>query len=418
MRPRVWPGDVALAALVAIPVVPSSLSLLADSSLSTVWQVAATLAVAVLHVAMAARRTWPLASFAFVALAELALATAPSVAVESGGRALTIPLILLPSSVVFGFSLYAVAAYGRRPAPALALAVGVVGAVLSLVRLARAGDDGPADLLSGTWEIGFALAGLLTAVGAAWSLGLFRRMHTAYVEALEDRTERAEAEREERARAAAMAERARIAREMHDIVAHSLAVIVRQADAGRYAARTDPAVADRVLGVIAGNGREALVDMRSMLGVLRTGDGQDASAPQPTLADVDDLLDKVRASGLPVRFGAAGEAVPLERAGELAAYRLAQEALTNVVKHAGTDAAAEVGFAWDAAGLTVTVTDDGGRSAATDPVGDEGHGLAGMRERLHLAGGTLAAERRPGGGFVVRGRIPRRERPTGTAMRR
>ena len=163
------------------------------------------------------------------------------------------------------------------------------------------------------------------------------------------RRRRADELRAERARAAAREERTRIAREMHDMVAHSLAVIVRQADAAGYAARADPAAAEQVLATVAATGREALRDMRNLLGVLRrddTLDGPEDFGPQPTLADLPDLITVVRGSGLPVTLIEHGPAVPLDRAGELAAYRLVQEALTNVVKHAGADARADVQLGW------------------------------------------------------------------------
>ncbi|MGI8576998.1 MAG: sensor histidine kinase [Nocardioidaceae bacterium] len=269
-------------------------------------------------------------------------------------------------------------------------------------------------MLSGPWQISFGLAALLAAVVAAWSLGLFRRMRATYVEALEDQAKRAEEQREERAKAAAREERARIAREMHDIVAHSLAVIVRQADAGRYAVGGDPAAAEQFLTTVAGIGREALTDMRSLLGVLRRDDTHnalsDGSGPQPTLSDLPELLARLRAAGLTVALVDQGPPVPLERAGELAAYRLVQEALTNVVKHAGA-ANAEVTLSWDDRGLTVTVTDTGGAARSAGDRGPVGSGLVGMSERLRLAGGHLVAGPRSGDGFLVRGRVPARAGP-------
>lgn len=403
-----WFGDAALAVLVAVPAVISSLQVLRGTTNSPGWATVVITAVVVLHLALIGRRTWPFGSFAVASAAELALALAPNLDATPGSGILSFPPILLPSSIVFVFALYAVAAYGRRPAPGIALVIGCVGAVGSTARLAQA--DGARDtVLSGTWQTAFGLAALITAVAAAWSLGLSRRMHAAYVDALEEKAQRAEVERQEQTLAAAREERTRIAREMHDIVSHSLAVIVRQADAGRYAARADPAAAEQVLSTIAGTGREALDDMRSLLGVLRGTDAPVAgSGPQPTLADLDALIDKVRASGLAVAFSERGDRVPLDRASELAAYRLVQEALTNVAKHAGRAAAADVSLAWDGGGLSVTVTDMAGHPPADRGSTPGGQGLVGMRERLQLAGGTLTAQAHPDGGFVVHGRVPAR----------
>jgi len=354
-RPRPWVADAALAVLVAAPLAASSVSLVSGSRAPGHWAAGLLAAVAVVHLALVGRRTWPLASFVVITFAVLVLGVAPDLTVAPGagsgaGREGTaFAPILLPSSAVFFVALYGVAAYGRRPVPGVGLTVGVLGAGLVTARLAQAPDVAPGTTLGGPVQIGFVLAALLAAVGAAWGLGLFRRMRSAYVHALEEEARRADELRAERARAAAREERTRIAREMHDMVAHSLAVIVRQADAAGYAARADPAAAEQVLATVAATGREALRDMRNLLGVLRrddTLDGPEDFGPQPTLADLPDLITVVRGSGLPVTLIEHGPAVPLDRAGELAAYRLVQEALTNVVKHAGADARADVQLGW------------------------------------------------------------------------
>jgi signal transduction histidine kinase len=352
------------------------------------------LAIVVSSVAFAFRRVAPTASFAVVSVALLVQTLVPS---SSG---------VLPTLIIFPFSLFAFCAYGRRWAPALGLAVSLVGAGAITIHLVLNPQTGQGEVPL------FALYGTSLAVAlVGWSLGLFRRVQLAYIAALEERATRAEAEREERVKAAAREERTRIAREMHDVIAHSLAVIVSQAQGGRYAARSDPERAAAVLATIAETGRQALSDMRGLLDVLRPdapaiGD-RDAGgewAPQPTLAELPDLLDRVRGAGLPVTYTESGTTRPLGPAAELAIYRLVQEALTNTLRHAGTGAEATLLLDWDAQGLTVVVRDNG-RSAA--PSSGGGHGLIGMRERLASVGGSVAAGPLPEGGFKVEARLPR-----------
>ncbi|HEX7104236.1 MAG TPA: histidine kinase [Nitrolancea sp.] len=351
------------------------------------------LAIVVASVAFAFRRVAPAASFAVVSVALLIQTIVPN---SSG---------VLPTLVIFPFSLFAFSAYGRRWAPALGLAVSLVGAGAITTELMLNPPSGqghvPLVALYGT-SLAVALVG--------WSLGLFRRVQLAYIAALEERAARAEAEREERARAAAREERTRIAREMHDVVAHSLAVIVSQAQGGRYAARSDPDRAGAVLATIAETGRQALSDMRGLLDVLRpdapvTGDikTDEGWTPQPTLAELPDLLERVRAAGLPVTYTASGAERPLGPAAGLAIYRLVQEALTNTLKHAGPGAEATVRFDWGEQALTAIVRDSG-RGVVPSP--GEGHGLIGMRERLASVGGSVTAGPLPGGGFKVEARLP------------
>jgi signal transduction histidine kinase len=191
---------------------------------------------------------------------------------------------------------------------------------------------------------------------------------------------------------------------MHDVVAHGLSVIVVQADGARYAAAKDPDVAVSTLGTIAGTGREALTEMRRLLGLLR--DGDTGVRPQPSLDDVRHLVEEARAAGTRVD-AELPEPTPVVPDGVgLAAYRIVQEALTNVRKHAGPAAAARVRVAVDR-DLRVEVRDDG-RGAAAAPGGPDGRGLGlvGMRERTAVHGGTLEAGPATGGGFVVSARLP------------
>lgn len=349
------------------------------------------LAAVVAPVALVFRRVAPLRSFAVVSLAALVQTVLPGAPPAP------------PSLVAFLFSLFAACAYGQRWAPLLGLAVGAVGAGLITAQLMLSGQ-----ITQGSFGIVPLYGSLLAAVLTAWSLGLFRRVQLAYIAALEERAARAEAEREERARQAVREERARIAREMHDVLAHALAVIISQAQGGQYAARSDPARATETLATIAAAGRQALAETRGLLGLLRAetpatpGDGW---APQPTLGELPALLDRVRDAGLPVQSTEHGAAFPLGPAAELALYRLVQEALTNTLKHAGPGAEASVCFDWHDDGLALTVSDTGqGGTADTGA----GRGVLGMRERLAVVGGSLAAGPGEAGGFVVRAWLPRR----------
>ncbi|MGC4174839.1 sensor histidine kinase [Demequina sp.] len=203
---------------------------------------------------------------------------------------------------------------------------------------------------------------------------------------------------------AAAAERARIAREMHDVVAHTLSVVVAQADGGRFAAKTDPEAAQRTLDTIAEVSRSALTEMRALLGILRDGDGVAAMGPQPSLDDIPVLVSAMREGGLNVSFVTTGTPRPLPIGAGLTLYRVAQEALTNVLKHAGPSPTAYVQLTWEDAGVALTVSDDGRGAAAR---GDgSGTGITGMHERVALFGGTLSAGPRAGGGFVVKARLP------------
>lgn len=203
---------------------------------------------------------------------------------------------------------------------------------------------------------------------------------------------------------AAAAERARIAREMHDVVAHTLSVVVAQADGGRFAAKTDPEAAQRTLETIAEVSRSALTEMRALLGVLRDGDGEAAMGPQPSLDDIPALVASMREGGLNVSFVTTGTPRPLPIGAGLTLYRVAQEALTNVLKHAGPDPVAYVQLTWEDDGVGLTISDDGRGAAARND--GSGTGITGMHERVTLFGGSLGVGPKAGGGFVVRARLP------------
>jgi signal transduction histidine kinase len=202
---------------------------------------------------------------------------------------------------------------------------------------------------------------------------------------------------------AVLEERARIARELHDLVAHNVSVMVVQAGAERHALSGEQAETRETLAAIEQSGRQALAEARRLLGMLRRDGEPDALEPQPGLEQLGTLVEHVRRAGLPVGLTVDGEAAPLPAGLDLCAYRIVQEGLTNALKHAGAGARAEVRVAYAPEALEIDVRDDG-RGGAVDGAG---HGLIGMRERVALYGGELAAGPRPEGGFGVHARLPR-----------
>lgn len=219
-------------------------------------------------------------------------------------------------------------------------------------------------------------------------------------------TERLAEEQRERARQVAAQERARIARELHDVVAHGVSVMVIQAVAARAVAGRDRDAAAEALRSVERCGREALVDLRQMIGVLHRADIGVLGAASPGLAQLERLADRARAAGLPVDVRVEGEARPLPEGLDLVSYRVVQEALTNAIKHAGP-ASARVRVTFAAGCLKLEVADDGHGCVPGGPSGEgAGHGLAGMRERLALYGGQLHTGRGPDGGFAVQATIP------------
>jgi signal transduction histidine kinase len=221
--------------------------------------------------------------------------------------------------------------------------------------------------------------------------------------ALARRAELLEAERDTRARLAVTEERARIARELHDIIAHSVSVMVVQAGAAEQVVERDPGQAATALRAIGTTGRDALIDLRRLLGLLRRDEMPAALAPRPGLADLPALADQVRAAGLPVSVSVPSDAVTLPAGVDLTAFRVIQEALTNSLKHAG-EASAAVTVRYAPEALEITVSDTGAGVASV--AGEPGHGLAGMRERVSLYGGQLDAGPAPSGGFRVSARLP------------
>ncbi|MBZ6477696.1 sensor histidine kinase [Streptomyces griseocarneus] len=246
----------------------------------------------------------------------------------------------------------------------------------------------------------------------AWVMGDSVRTRRAYWAQLEERATRLEKEREQQAQIAVTAERARIARELHDVVAHNVSVMVVQADGAAYVLDSSPEQAKQALATISGTGRQALAEMRRLLGVLRTDDAAEGGeyVPQPDVEQIGELVEQVRGAGLPVEFRVEGAPRPLPSGVELTAYRIVQEALTNTRKHGGPDVGASVRLTYFDDGLGLLVEDDGRgaqhelyESGGADGMG---HGLIGMRERVGMVGGTLDAGPRPGGGFRISVLLP------------
>ena len=271
--------------------------------------------------------------------------------------------------------------------------VGVVAvAAIAAADLARPGSFSANGSRPAAWLV-FAIA---------WLVGRDLRRRRQRVADLEDRAARLEREREEQAQRAVAEERGRIARELHDVIAHGVSVIVVQAQAGPHLV-DDP---QRVVGVfraIESSGRDALVELRRLLGILRSEDQELAIGPQPGLGSLQSLVEQMRTAGLPVQLRIEGEPVHLPAGIDLSAYRIVQEALTNVVKHAGA-AAAEVVIRYGPRALELAIVDNGNGRAANR--NGAGHGLIGMRERVALYDGTLEAGTQEGGGYALRARLP------------
>ncbi|MFI7233411.1 sensor histidine kinase [Nonomuraea angiospora] len=300
-------------------------------------------------------------------------------------------LVMWPPLLVASY--YAgLALSGRR----LAAYLGGCLAVCGIAALAGAGRGGPYELMTAT--TGNALILALAVIGLPLALGLLVRTRR---EAARERAERREHEHVMRAERARAQERARIAREMHDVVAHRVSLMVLHA--GALEMRASDEETERAAALIGGIGREALANLRDVLGVLRTPENSPLQPP-PALGDLDRLLDQSRALGIAVARHDEGEARPVEPAVERTAYRVVQEALTNVHKHAG-DAATDVLIRYGPGELEVEVRNQAPGSPPEELPG-AGWGLVGLRERVELLGGTLRTSAQDGGGFLVSARIP------------
>ncbi|MFJ2112528.1 sensor histidine kinase [Streptomyces sp. NPDC087850] len=287
-----------------------------------------------------------------------------------------------------------------------------------------------------TWRVGFATMAVLSAVALGFgpgpwyaqeNLGVFAwtgmasaagdavRSRRAFIGAIRERAERAERTREEEARRRVAEERLRIARDLHDVVAHHIALVNVQAGVASHVMDRRPDQAKEALAQVRAASRSALGELRATVGLLRqSGDPAAPTEPAPGLAHLDALLDTFRNAGLPVEFVRNGEAhrTALPAAVDLAAYRIIQEALTNVRKHAGPAAKAEVSVVRIGSTVEITVLDGGGSTADGTAAPDSGgHGLIGMRERVTALGGTLTAAPRYGGGFRTQAILPVRDLP-------
>jgi signal transduction histidine kinase len=241
-----------------------------------------------------------------------------------------------------------------------------------------------------------------------WVAGRTIRNQTALTRELAEKAERAEHAREEEERRAIALERSRIARELHDVLAHNLSVMVVQASAARRVLDKNPVTAVEAAALIERTGREALAEIRQLFGPVRRGDGEDLSGP-PSIARVEQLARRARAAGLRVELRVVGDPVVLPAGIDLTAYRIVQEALTNAIKHAGS-ANAAVTVAYEPNEVVLSVEDDGDATRDGYDLSDAGggHGLVGMRERAALYGGLVQAGPRRGGGFAVHARLPTR----------
>ncbi|TDD66321.1 sensor histidine kinase [Actinomadura darangshiensis] len=365
-------------AFFALPVLLMSLpSLLNDAYGIEKWQLG--LLTVVLTGPLVLRRTYPRTVFAAV--------------VAISGVQCLLGVIPVPANVAVLAGLYTVTA-GRTVRWGVgALLIAVAGAGMATYRYPSGGDDRRLAFIT-----------LMVLVSGVYVLGLHMRTRRAYLRSVEERAERLERERDNEVKVAMAAERARIARELHDVVAHNVSVIVVQADGASYAIDTDVGRARQALEAISSTGRTALAEMRRLLGVLRENDDAGAFAPQPGVAQLDDLVEQVRASGLAVAYEVDGTPAAMSEGRQLTVYRIVQEALTNTLKHGGPRVTVSVRLRYAEDALEIRVDDDGRGAAAADD--GRGHGLAGMRERVAVYGGTVRAAPRPGGGFEVIARIP------------
>jgi signal transduction histidine kinase len=268
----------------------------------------------------------------------------------------------------------------------------------------------------------FRSAGAMAASGftylTVWTVGYAKGMHRRYTaHLLRNQSQLARAELQQ-ARRDVTEERMRIARELHDVVAHSMSVITVQAAFGALVVGDESPDARAALTAIESTGRQTLTELRALVGVLRTAEsgetiGSSDLAPAPSLADLGSLIEQTARAGVAVDLTVSGPQRPLPAGIELSAYRIVQESLTNVVRHAATTTA-QARIAYSATGLTIEVTDDGRHSATTEPAG---HGLIGMRERVRLYGGSMQAGPGSGGGFRVLVTLPSERQDSVTPRR-
>jgi signal transduction histidine kinase len=386
---------------------------------------------------------WPRAADAVLAVA---IFLAAVFLVDGPGDSVVFrPIGDVPIPALLVFAMASAALYWRRSAPLAVLGVAVIAwavtlgsgysdlggvAIIALYSVGRYATDNRwahvgvvaaivvvvVDSLTGPLSWGEGVFGGVV-MFVAWYVG--RRLRLRQERAAELLREQAA-----EARRIVTEERTRIARELHDVVAHRVSLMTVQAGAAKAVAAEDPEAAVRAMGAVEEAGRQALAELRHLLGVLRPETGLDGLGPQPGLADLPRLVEQIRGAGVDVSLATDGVPADLPARVDLFAYRIVQEALTNVLKHAGPGAHTEVRLGTDRSGIVIEVVDNGKGSEppsaaagplrpAESPVGDRqdrrsaaGHGIVGMRERALLLGGTLDARPRPGGGFRVVAHLP------------
>ena len=333
--------------------------------------------------AMLVRSWWPLVALTGAAAMSLVHALLPDTP-------------FMPVDLAAPVALFTLAARAHRRWLSYASAVAVVACAFAPAVLRE-----PSILAPVAWGGGVFVPPAVLAF--AWLVGDRSRTRRAYLDQAMQRARDLERQRDHQAELAAAAERARIARELHDAVAHGLAIIVIQAQAAAGAMERRPAVARAALVSIVATGRDSLGEMRRLLGMARP-DGAEL-APLPGLADLPALVERVCSTGLPVTLHQSGAPADMPTAVGLSAYRIAQEGLTNALKHAGPEATVDVSVHYGPDTVEVTVADTGS-GAGGPPDERRGNGLRGMRERVAMLGGTFIATDRPTGGFEVLARLP------------
>jgi len=364
---RWWMFDVLVTLLVALFSLPNLVQEhVTPTPLVVIVQVALTIPLVV-------RRVWPSAVFAWL------------FGVSAAAGLWNVRLVFSFALVV---ALYTIAAQESRRRALVAAGLlegGVIAAVVSLAG-------------SGWWHGAILGSGM---VAAALGLGLYSATRRAYLKELHDRAERLERERDQQQELATAAERARITREMHDIVAHHLAVMIALSDGAAAASAGTSPQAAMAMRTVSATGRQALADTRRLLSGPATDAGQDGERqPLPDLSELDALVGRVRAAGLPVSYELHGAPAPLSAGVQLTVYRLVQEALTNTLKHAGAGASAVVRLWYLPGELRLVVEDDGASASAPQP-DTAGRGLAGMRQRVQTFGGEVQAGPRSPAGWRV-----------------
>ncbi len=307
---------------------------------------------------------------------------------------------LQPGNIGLIVALYAISVYGDIRFSRIALGVGGLGVLMATSRYWSNSD----------WR---QQVTMMVALGAlvfgVWAFGERRRTRGLYVAQLEERAVQAERTRDRESKLAVSAERTRIAREIHDVVAHGLSIMIVQADGGLYAADQSPEAAKKALATIGDTGRASLTEMRKMLGLLKADEQSvldpNQPRPQPGVSSLPELIENVRDAGLSVDYQVTGTPRDLPALLGLTAYRIVQEGLTNTLKHAGPGAHTSVTLDFGREMLTVVVTDDG-RGGGVAPSTEPGHGLVGMHQRASVSGGTVNAGPKAGGGYEVIAKLP------------